>query len=270
MTWKLKNRTAVVTGAARGIGLASAQRLVEDGCGVLLADIDTSVHERALELGQPAVTIDLAAPGAVGELFARADASFDHLDILVNSAGVSGRSIPFVELPVEEFRRIIEVNVTATLLATQEAARRMIPRSSGSIINLSSVGAVMATGDQVSYAVSKAAVKHLTAIAALALAPYGVRVNAVGPGPTETEMVAQFIAQNPEMRAQILARTPAGRLAETAEIASIIAFLASDDAAYLNGQTIFADGGRMALGYLVEKNARVKIGANTIGEAQSS
>jgi glucose 1-dehydrogenase len=128
----------------------------------------------------------------------------------------------------------------------------MTPRRCGAIVNLASMAAVMAGGDQIPYAVSKAAVKQLTAISALSLAPYGIRVNAVGPGPTETPMVAAVTGGAGEALDRVLSRLPLGRLARPEEIAAIVAFLASDDASYVTGQTIFADGGRMALGYFAE------------------
>jgi len=249
---RFDGRTAVVTGAARGIGLAVVQRLVSEGARVLLSDIDPSVAQAAAELGQPYFLGDVAGSGAADALFAASDRELGPLDILVNNAGVIGRPTQLTDITEAEFDRVMGINVKAGLLTTQAAARRMIPRRSGAIVNLASMAAVMAGGDQIPYAVSKAAVKQLTAMAALSLAPHGVRVNAVGPGAVDTPMAATVTGGDPEGLKRVLSRVPMGRLARPEEIAAIVAFLASDDASYLTGQTLFADGGRMALGYFVD------------------
>lgn len=248
---RLEGRTAIVTGAARGIGLATAERLAADGARVLLSDIDPAVAEAATRLGQPHAVTDIADAAQVEALFERADRELGPLNILVNNAGVIGRATRLIDLDPMEFERVMGINVTAGLVATQAAARRMTPRRSGAIVNLASTAAIMAGGDQVPYAVSKAAVKQLTAMTALSLAPYGVRVNAVGPGPTETPMVAAVTGGGAGLD-RVLSRIPMGRMARPEEIAAIVAFLASDDASYVTGQTIFADGGRLALGYFAE------------------
>ncbi|MBW8812817.1 MAG: glucose 1-dehydrogenase [Caulobacterales bacterium] len=249
---RFAGRKAIVTGAARGIGLAVAQRLVSEGASVLLSDVAADVGEAAAALGQPHLQSDLTAPGAVEALFALADRELGPLDVLVNSAGIIGRAAKLMELAEADFDRVMDINLKVGLLATQAAARRMTPRRSGAIVNLVSVAAVMAGGDQIPYAVSKAAVKQLTAMTALSLAPYGIRVNGVGPGPVETPMAAAVTGAGPEGLKRVLSRIPLGRMARPEEIAAIVAFLASDDASYLTGQTLFADGGRMALGYFAE------------------
>src|SRR4051812_25666201 len=252
---RLQGRTAIVTGAARGIGYATAERFRAEGARVLMSDVDPAVAEAAAALGQPHLVADLAEAGAVDALFAAADRELGALDILVNSAGVIGRATPLMQLAEAEFDRVMRINLNASLLATQAAALRMTPRRSGAIVNLASVAAVMAGGDQIPYAVSKAAVKQLTAITALSLAPYGIRVNAVGPGPVETPMAAAVTGGGPEGLKRVLSRIPLGRLARPQEIAAIVAFLASDEASYLTGQTLFADGGRLALAYFAETPA---------------
>jgi NAD(P)-dependent dehydrogenase (short-subunit alcohol dehydrogenase family) len=252
---RFEGRAAVVTGAARGIGEAVAERLAAEGARVLLTDIAPEVAETAARLGQRHLVANIAEADAVEALFEAADRELGPLDILVNNAGVIGRATRLPDLSLAEFQRVMDINLNAALLTTQAAARRMTPRRSGAIVNLASVAAVMAGGDQIPYAVSKAAVKQLTAMTALSLAPYGVRVNAVGPGPTETPMMAAVTGGRDEGRARVLSRIPLGRLAQPAEIAAIVAFLASDEASYLTGQTLFADGGRMALGYFAEPPA---------------
>jgi glucose 1-dehydrogenase len=249
---RFDGRTAVVTGAAAGIGLAITERLISEGARVLLSDIAPRVAEVAGFLGQPYCVADVSDSSAVDALFEAADRELGELDVLVNNAGIIGRSTPLLELAEAEFDRVMAVNVKSGLLTTQAAARRMTPRRSGAIVNLASMAAVMASGDQVAYAVSKAAMKQLTAMTALSLAPHGVRVNAVGPGAIETAMAAAVTAGDAEGVRRVLSRVPMGRMGRPEEIAAIVAFLASDDASYMTGQTLFADGGRMALGYFVE------------------
>jgi NAD(P)-dependent dehydrogenase (short-subunit alcohol dehydrogenase family) len=251
-TGRFSGRAALVTGAARGIGYAVADRLVREGAKVLMSDIEPLVAEAAARLGQPHVVADVADAAQVAALFEVADRELGPLDILVNNAGVIGRATKLMDLAEADFERVMAINVTAGLRTTQAAARRMTPRRSGAIVNLASVAAIMAGGDQIPYAVSKAAVKQLTAMTALSLAPFGIRVNAVGPGPVETPMAAAVTGGGPEGLRRVLSRIPLGRLGRPEEIAAIVAFLASDDASYLTGQTLFADGGRLALGYFAE------------------
>lgn len=249
---RLDRRTAVVTGAARGIGLAIAERLVAEGARVLLSDIDPVVADEAARLGQPHALTDVSDSAAIDALFASADQALGRLDILVNNAGVIGRAIKLADLAESEFDRVMAINVKAALLATQAAARRMTPRRSGAVVNVASVAAILAGGDQIPYSVSKSALKQLTATTALSLAPYGIRVNAVGPGPVATPMASAVVGADGEAMQRVLSRVPLGRLGRPEEIAAIAAFLASDDASYITGQTIFADGGRLVLGYFAE------------------
>ena len=249
---RLEGRTAIVTGAARGIGYATAERFVAEGARVLLSDIDPGVAEAAERLGQTHALGDVSDGAAIEALFAAADRDLGPLDILVNNAGVIGRATKLLDLAEADFDRVMAINLKAGLLTTQAAARRMTPRRSGAIVNLASVAAVMAGGDQIPYAVSKAAMKQLTAMTALSLAPFGIRVNAVGPGPVETPMAAAVTGGGEQGLKRVLSRIPLGRLGRPEEIAAIITFLASDDASYVTGQTIFADGGRLALGYFAE------------------
>ena len=249
---RLEGRTAIVTGAGRGLGLAIAERLAAEGARVLLSDIDPDVAGVAKGLGQPHVVADVSDQAGIDALFAQADAIFGGLDILVNNAGIIGAASPLTDLAEADFDRVMAVNVKSALLASQAAGRRMIPRRTGAIINLASVMAVFASGDQIPYVVSKSAVKQLTAATALTLAPYGIRVNAVGPGTIATPMAAAATGAQGEALGRVLSRTPLGRLGRPEEVAAVAAFLASDDASYITGQTIFVDGGRLVLPYLAE------------------
>src|SRR5690606_25018735 len=161
----------------------------------------------------------------------------------------------FLTLEEADFDRVIRVNLKGAFLCSQAVARHMVERVEaggrpGAIVNLSSVNAVFAIANQVPYSVSKGGINQLTKVTALALAPYGIRVNAIGPGSINTEML-QTVMENPEARRRILSRTPLGRIGEPHEIAAIAAFLASDEASYMTGQTVYADGGRLPLNYTV-------------------
>ena len=249
---RFAGRTAVVTGAARGLGFAIAERLAGEGARVLLADIDPAVAAAAERLGQPHAVADLSRAADIEALFETADRALGDLDVLVNNAGVVPAAAKLTDLPEAEFDRVMAVNVKSALLATQAAARRMTPRRRGAIVNMGSVMGVLAGPEHIPYTVSKGAIRQLTASTALSLAPYGVRVNAVGPGVIETPMAAAVTGPAGEGLAQVLSRTPLGRLGRPQEIAAVVAFLASDEAAYITGQTIYADGGRLVLAYFAE------------------
>ena len=243
---RLTGKTAVITGASAGIGAAIAERFVEEGASVLLTDLaEDSGVSLAKRLGQRFLRADMASTADRDALFKDVASTWGRLDILVNNAGIT-HAAELNELTEEGFDRVIAVNVKAATFATQAAARLM--QEGGSIINLSSVNAVLAIPNQISYAISKGAIRQLTNVTAVALAPRGIRVNAIGPGTIMTEMGKSVMASE-EQRQRILSRTPLGRVGDPEEIASIAAFLASDEASYITGQTIYADGGRLGLNY---------------------
>ena len=243
---RLTGKTAVITGASAGIGAAIAERFVEEGASVLLTDLaEDSGVALAKRLGQRFLRADMASTADRDALFKDVASTWGRLDILVNNAGIT-HAAELNELTEEGFDRVIAVNVKAATFATQAAARLM--QEGGSIINLSSVNAVLAIPNQISYAISKGAIRQLTNVTAVALAPRGIRVNAIGPGTIMTELGKSVMA-SVEQRQRILSRTPLGRVGDPEEIASIAAFLASDEASYITGQTIYADGGRLGLNY---------------------
>lgn len=256
----LENKVCVVTGAARGIGKAIARRFVSDGARVVIADVDEETGIRTVdELGVIGavrfVHCDVGDAAAVANLVDAAMAGFGEIDVLVNNAAVLA-AVDFLALTEADFDRVIRVNLKGAFLCGQAVARRMVERvkaggSPGTIVNLSSVNAVFAIANQVPYSVSKGGINQLTKVMALALSPWGIRVNAIGPGSINTEMLASTMA-NPDARRRILSRTPLGRIGEPAEIAAVAAFLASDEASYITGQTIYADGGRLPLNYTVD------------------
>lgn len=258
---KLQGKTAIVTGAARGIGLAIAERFIRDGAKVVLSDIDASAGgAEAKRLAGSAgsarfVRADVGAAADVAALVAEAEDAFGAIDILVNNAGIS-HAADFLDLTEADFDRVLRVNLKGSFLVGQAVARRMVARAKeggapGAIINMSSVNAVMTIPTLTAYNVSKGGVGQLTRNMAIALAPYGIRVNAIGPGSISTEML-KSVANDDAARRVLLSRTPLLRFGEASEIASIAAFLASDDSSYVTGETIFADGGRLALNYVVK------------------
>ncbi len=245
---RLKGKRAVVTGAARGIGKAIAEAFVREGAEVLLADIDgDALAAVAAALGQAAIRIDVSRKAEIDRLFAEVSARWGGLDVLVNNAGVT-HAASLDELTEEDFDRVFATNLKSALWATQAAARLMGEGSA--VVNMSSVNAVLAIPNQIPYVVSKGAMKQLTNVTALALAPKGIRVNAIGPGSIATEMFAGIMTDD-AARARILSRTPLGRCGEPEEVASVAVFLACSDSSYLTGQTIYPDGGRLGLNYTV-------------------
>jgi len=254
---KLSGRTAIVTGAAKGIGRACAERLAAEGANVILADIDDAAGTHAVKrLGGKAsyVHCDVGDAADVTRLIGEVVASHGAVDILINNAGISA-SGDILHISEADFDRVIRVNLKGAFLVGQAVARQMVKqvmdgRRAGAIINMSSVNAVVAIAAQVPYSASKGGVNQLTKVMALGLAQYGIRVNAIGPGSIMTDMLSS-VNSDENTRHRLLSRTPLGRFGEAAEIAAIAAFLASDDASYITGQTIYADGGRLPLNYTV-------------------
>lgn len=250
MTGRLAGKRALITGAAQGIGQAIAARFAAEGAELVLADIDLARLEPvAAALGAKAVVCDVASKAAIEALFAGVADHWGGLDVLVNNAGIT-HAAQLADLTEDDFDRVFAVNLKSALWATQAAARLMGANGPGgaSIINMSSVNAVLAIPNQIPYVISKGAMKQLTNVTALALAPQGIRVNAIGPGSIMTDML-RGIMTDPAAQERILSRTPLGRCGEPEEVAGVALFLASDDASYLTGQTIYPDGGRLGLNY---------------------
>jgi NAD(P)-dependent dehydrogenase (short-subunit alcohol dehydrogenase family) len=255
---QLANKVAIVTGGARGIGLAIAKRYVAEGAKVVIADIDAAAGEAAASaLGQAQcrfVATDVGAPRDAENVVAEACRLFGGLDILVNNAGIV-HAADFLDIAEADFDRVMRVNLKGAFLVGQAAARRMVAlvragKPPGAIINMTSINARVAIPNQVPYCVSKGGLDQLTKVMALSLAPHGVRVNAIGPGSIMTDIL-KAVGADREAKRRILSRTPLGRIGEPDEIASIAVFLASADSSYMTGETIYADGGRLALNYVM-------------------
>ena len=255
----LGGKAVIVTGGAGGIGYAIAERFVAEGASIMIADIDGERGEKAARtLSATGKALfhktDVANHAEVESLVAAALAAFGRIDVLVNNAGIVHAS-DFLDLAEADFDRVLGVNLKGSFLLGQAVARHMAERvkageKPGSIVNMSSVNAVFALPNQVPYSVSKGGVNQLTKAMAIGLAPYGIRVNAIGPGSINTDMLTS-VNNDPEATNRLLSRTPMGRIGEPAEIAAIAVFLASDEASYVTGQTIYADGGRLPLNYVV-------------------
>ena len=257
MTQKFTGKTALVTGAANGIGLACATRFAQDGAQVLLADIDgakaasAAAALRAQGLSASAAACDVTRRADVEAAVAACVEAFGGLDIMISNAGIA-TGAPFLDMSDEIFDTVIATNLRSVFLGGQIAARQMLRQGrGGAIINMSSVNALMAIPGFAAYGASKGGINQLTRVMAIELAPHGIRVNAIGPGTILTELAKKAVLGDKAARHKVLSRTPIGRAGEPAEIASVAAFLASADAAYITGQVIYPDGGRLALNYTV-------------------
>ena len=243
---------ALVTGAAQGIGYACAEALAEDGHRIVLADINgDGVAAAAKRLGSDTVgmTCDMGDPGQIAALFDRVEAEHGPVSVLVNNAGIA---LPgnFLDYDLETFRTVLSVNLTGVFVAIQRAARTMVENGiEGAVVNMSSINDRVAIPAIPAYCASKGGVAQLTKVAALALAEHNIRVNAVGPGSIDTDMMASVNA-NPEAMKMVLSRTPLKRIGTAREIGDVVAFLASKKASYITGETIYVDGGRLGLNYV--------------------
>lgn len=253
---RLNGKVAVVTGGAKGLGRACAERFLAEGASVAICDVSGGELEATAEaLGHAerliAVECDVTRRSDVERLVARAVDRFGRLDIMLNNAGIA-RSQDFLDITDQDFDDVLGVNLRGSFLGVQVAAKKMIEQGgNGVILNMSSINALLANPKLATYAMSKGGINQLTTTAAVAFAPYRIRVVGIGPGTILTEMVAKAVFSSAEARNVILSRTPIGRCGEPSEVASVVAFLASDDASYITGQTIYPDGGRLILNYTV-------------------
>lgn len=256
---RLKDRIAIVTGAARGIGLAIAQRFAAEGATVILSDVmDKEGEAAATAIGASYMHCDVSKTSDVTALVNAVVSKHGAVDILANNAGIAMGG-DFLDVSEADFDRVIGINLKGSFFMLQACARQMVKqaeagRKPGAIINMSSVNDTLAIPAIVTYCISKGGVSQLTRSTALALAPHGIRVNAIGPGTIETDMAKGVLADQAAFN-RAMSRTPLGRVGAPSEVASIAAFLASDDASYVTGETIYVDGGRMPLNYTVPVKA---------------
>jgi NAD(P)-dependent dehydrogenase (short-subunit alcohol dehydrogenase family) len=261
------DRVFIVTGAANGIGFACARRLLEDGYRVVLADIDKSRGQKAIkEMGfgddeALFVECDISKKLEVHNLIAESLSAFGGIDGLINNAGIAVKG-GALDLTEDDFDRVIATNLRGSFLVSKAVANYFVSEIESredrsrltdrpySIVNMSSINDTVAIPDYLAYTVSKGGLLQLTKSMALELAPYGIRVNAIGPGSVKTDMLSDVAGDGLE---KIYSRTPLGRLALPDEIAGVAAFLLGEDSSYITGQCIYVDGGRLALNYTMPK-----------------
>ncbi len=252
---RLAGKIAVITGAAQGIGRACAERFLSEGAKVVLGDLNAErLNATGSEIGTPETVLakvtDVSKKEEVEALIAAAVERFGRIDIMVNNAGICP-IVPFLDVTEETYDKVLAVNLKGAFFGTQAAGRQMIAQGQGGvIINMSSVNSGLANPNVAPYAISKGGMNQVTGTGAVAFAPHGIRVVGVGPGTIMSEMVkGDFI--NTAGHKAIMMRTPLGRYGEPEEVASVVAFLASDDASYITGETIYPDGGRRVLNYVM-------------------
>ncbi|RSN61321.1 short-chain dehydrogenase [Amycolatopsis sp. WAC 04182] len=242
----MNKRLVVVTGGASGIGRGVAEAFQSAGDRVVIADVDVrAAHDLAGELGAEHVELDISDPGSVDAALALVTDRFGPVEVLVNNAGLAGGGGPLVGLDIGVFDLCMRVNFRGTFLMTRAVGAHMLEAGTrGAIVNITSIGARQPTPGLGHYEATKAAVEALTRSAALELAPHGIRVNAVAPGPVLTPMTAGF-ASDTAARAAWEARIPLGTIASVADVVPSVLFLASADAGHLTGVSLQVDGGQL-------------------------
>ena len=250
MTPPSQPKVALVTGAARGIGLATANRFLADGWRVALLDIEGELLRGAVAgLARPddtlALTCDVSDAKAVGLAIEQVARRFGRLDALINNAGVAAFA-PLLETSEADWSRVLAVNLTGPFLCTKAAAPLMREHGGGAVVNITSISAVRASTLRSAYGTSKAGLAHLTKQLAVELAALGIRVNGVAPGPVDTAMAKAV--HTPEIRADYHDAIPLNRYGLEDELAEAIFFLSSDRASYITGQILAVDGGFDAAG----------------------
>jgi len=246
----LGGKGVLLTGGSSGIGRATARRFLEEGSRVFLCGLETDEVKAAVEelsaLGEVGgVACDVSREEDVARLVEEAERFLGAIDVLINNAGVA-RKEPFLEITTEHWDRIIEVNLRGMFLVAQAAARRMVERGGGVIVNMSSTNALGGEEDFAHYNASKGGVLQLTRTMAVEIGKHGVRVNCVCPGFIDTPL-NEALATEEEMRAYERERVPLGRRGRAEEVAAAYAFLASDEASFIHGEALVVDGGQIAV-----------------------
>ncbi|MCK5586589.1 glucose 1-dehydrogenase [Candidatus Bipolaricaulota bacterium] len=252
---RFEHKTVLVTGGGRGIGRAIAIGFAREGASVALNAAHLSSAEEAAEIARGfggnvmAIEADVADENEVNTMVDRVVAEFGSLDILVNNAGVSQPLVPLIEQEAADFDRTIAINLRGTYLCCKAAAKGMVERGSGNIVNIASITAHTGPPMRTAYASSKAAVVNLTMALAVELGKHNINVNSISPGYVVTDLVKNFINQGKINEEAILRRTPLGRMSTTEDIAKAALFLASADAGNITGADLLVDAGWTANGY---------------------
>jgi NAD(P)-dependent dehydrogenase (short-subunit alcohol dehydrogenase family) len=250
---RLKGKSALVTGGARGIGFSIATALAREGASVAIADVNAEgANQAATALGQQggrtiAVTVNVADPSSVAAMVGAVVKAFGQLDILINNAGVGGNT-PFLQTTLEEWNRIIGINLTGAFMVAQAAAREMVKAGGGKIVNIASLSGQRGGNGRAAYGSAKAGLELLTKVMAVELAEHNINVNNIAPGAIETEM-AKF-AHDAATRAAYNYLIPMTRYGTPEEIADAAVFLCSDESRYVHGHTLNVDGGFRAAGLM--------------------
>ncbi|MGV0643311.1 3-oxoacyl-ACP reductase [Mycolicibacterium sp. XJ879] len=246
LSQRLKDKVAVVTGGASGIGLAAVKRMRDEGAIVVIGDVDATLGKSvANDLNVSFVQVDVADQVEVDRLFDTAFELHGAVDIAFNNAGISPPEDDLIEnTSLDAWQRVQDVNLKSVFLCCKAALRHMVPQQRGSIINTASFVAVMGSAtSQISYTAAKGGVLAMSRELGVQYARQGIRVNALCPGPVHTPLLRELFAKDPERAARRLVHIPVGRFAEPGEIAAAVAFLASDDASFITASTFLVDGG---------------------------
>lgn len=247
----MQDQTAIITGAADGIGWAMAQGFAEAGYRVLIADLDgDKAASRAAELGavHAGAAVDVTRDSDVTALAELAAARFGRCDVLVNNAGIADRHLPTLEQDMEHFGRVLDVHLKGTFMMSRAIGARMIAAGSGAIVNIGSIAGVSGMPRRNAYGAAKAGIVSMTRAMACEWAGQGLRVNAIIPGYVETALVRALIAEGKIDADRLRRRIPMGHLAQPGDIAAAALFLVSGQARYITGTTLTVDGGWSAFG----------------------
>ncbi len=252
---RMKDKNVVVTGAARSIGKAVCERFAEEGANVAILDVlEDKGQETATEIAEQYgvkakfYKCDVGYKSEVDPVIDQVIADFGHIDSLFSNAGITRRA-NFLELSEKDFDDVIRINLKSIYLVGQKVAKHMVERGQGSIVNMSSSSVRMTMPTISPYAASKGGISAFTNAMALSLAEHGIRVNAVGPGTILTDLNRDNLLSDKDTRRNILQRIPMMRFGDGRDVANVVLFLASEDAGYITGETVYIDGGRSGLNY---------------------